>query len=85
MTADTAPAVAKVTVTQKQDYKLGDVNKDGVVDPRDITRLYRYFAGLVELDEIQMKLADTNADGVVDPRDITRLYRYFAGLAKLGS
>ena len=84
-TADTAPAVAKVTVTQKREYKLGDVNKDGEVDTKDITRLYRYFAGLVKLDEIQMKLADTNGDGEVDTKDITRLYRYFAGLAKLGS
>lgn len=80
-----APATARVTVTEKRAYILGDVNGDGAIDTRDITRLRRYFAGVVELSETQLKAADVNQDGRVDTRDITRLRRYFAGLAELGS
>ncbi len=56
--------------------KSGDVNGDGTVDRKDLTRLAQYFARwTVEIDE---SAADTNGDGTVDRKDLTRLAQYFA-------
>ncbi len=54
----------------------GDVNSDGKVDRKDLTRLAQYFARWsVEIDNIQ---SDANGDGTVDRKDLTRLAQYFA-------
>ena len=54
----------------------GDVNSDGKVDRKDLTRLAQYFARWdVEIDNAA---ADANGDGKVDRKDLTRLAQYFA-------
>jgi len=55
----------------------GDANGDGAVNPADVTRLRRYFAGHDVV--IFEPAADANCDGEVNPADVTRLRRYFAG------
>ncbi len=56
--------------------KYGDVNADGTVDRKDLTRLAQYFARWsVEIDRAT---ADANGDGTVDRKDLTRLAQYFA-------
>ena len=85
--ASIAPATAKVVVTEaepEEPVMLGDVNGDGELDARDLTRLKKYFAGTVQLDEAGLKAADCNGDGELDARDLTRLKKYFAGTAQLG-
>ena len=56
--------------------KYGDVNSDGRVDRKDLTRLAQYFARWsVDVDKTT---ADVNGDGKVDRKDLTRLAQYFA-------
>ena len=58
------------------DVLYGDVNADGAVDRKDLTRLAQYFARWdVEIDETA---SDANGDGNVDRKDLTRLAQYFA-------
>ena len=64
-------------------YLLGDVNRDGVVDIKDVTVLRRYLAGMVAAEEIDLLAADCNCDGVVDIKDVTILRRFLAGIAEL--
>ncbi len=60
----------------KDEVVPGDVNGDGAVDRKDLTRLAQYFARwTVEIDEAA---ADANGDGEVDRKDLTRLAQYFA-------
>ena len=65
-------------------YLLGDVNRDGVVDIKDVTILRRYLAGTVAGSDVDLLAADCNCDGVVDIKDVTILRRYLAGTAELG-
>lgn len=65
-------------------YILGDVNRDGVVDIKDVTVLRRYLAGTIAEADVDLLAADCNGDGVVDIKDVTVLRRYLAGTAELG-
>ena len=54
----------------------GDVNGDGVVNNKDVTRLFQYLAKW----EVSVGAAtvDVNGDGVVNNKDVTRLFQYLA-------
>ena len=65
-------------------YLLGDVNRDGLVDIKDVTVLRRYLAGTAAEEDVDLLAADCNEDGVVDIKDVTILRRYLAGTAQLG-
>ena len=74
----TTVTAGTVTITQKQNRLPGDVNKDGKVNGKDVTRLAKYVAGNndVEIDETA---SDVTGDHRVDGRDLLRLVRYQAG------
>lgn len=55
----------------------GDINGDGNVNNKDLTRLLRYIAG--DSVEVVRQTLDTNGDGNVNNKDLTRLLRYIAG------
>lgn len=57
-------------------YAAGDINGDGEVNGKDLTRLSKYIAGLNP--EVLSEL-DTNKDGSINGKDITHLMRYIAG------
>ena len=62
-------------------YHAGDINNDGVINSKDLTRLMRYFSGYdVEVHHIAM---DANGDGAVNAKDLIRLARYLSGSAEL--
>jgi len=64
----------KVTISS---YVAGDINGDGKVNNKDLTRLAQYFAGWdVEVSE---PVIDVNGDGKVNNKDLTRLAQYLAG------
>ncbi len=57
---------------------VGDVNRDGRVDVRDVTAIQRYLVEQEPLSEQALALADTNGDGAVTIDDATHLQRYLA-------
>ena len=57
-------------------FALGDVNRDGAVDVRDITTLINMILGTLETD---LEAADLNADGAVNVLDVTTLINIILG------
>ena len=55
-------------------YLIGDVNKDGVITPLDMQRLYNHLNGTATLADTST--ADVNQDGGVTPLDMQRLYNH---------
>jgi len=58
-------------------YRKGDINGDGKVSNKDVTRLLQHLAGW-SVDTLE-KALDVNNDGKVNNRDATRLLQYLAG------
>lgn len=75
--AEIADALNITYVKSEVEVLLGDVNGDGVVDAKDVTRLRKYMAD-PDTTEINFKNADVNLDGVVDAKDMTRMRKHFA-------
>ena len=71
-------------ITFSDDYIVGDVNGDRVINQTDIDTLYEWFA---EYDpdtdtpafDIDEDAADANKDGTVDGKDVTRIRKYING------
>ena len=61
----------KISVTK---YTPGDINGDGAVNVKDLTRLMRY----INHEDVEVVTAalDVNGDGSVNVKDLTRLMRY---------
>ena len=57
----------------------GDINGDGNVNNKDLTRLLKYIAG--EDVEVVTVTIDPNGDGNINNKDLTRLMKYIAGEA----
>ena len=59
------------------EYTPGDINGDGIVNNKDLTRLMKYLAG--ENVTVVEAALDINGDGIVNNKDLTRLMKYLAG------
>lgn len=70
---DTDPVTPPDTEPDKSDF---DVNGDGKLNSKDLTRLMKFIAG--EKVEIAGN-ADINGDSKVNSKDLTRLMKYIAG------
>ena len=55
----------------------GDITGDGVVNNKDLTRLFKYLTGF-DVEVVEAAL-DINGDGSVNNKDQTRLFRYLSG------
>ena len=55
----------------------GDINGDGTVNNKDLTRLLKHIAG--EDVDVLAQTLDANGDGTVNNKDLTRLLKYIAG------
>ncbi|MBO7520215.1 MAG: dockerin type I repeat-containing protein [Clostridia bacterium] len=80
-TADTvesleAPIVLNKALPGENEHIPGDVNKDGALNNKDLTRLFQYLSDWdVEVDENAL---DINGDGSVNNKDLTRLFQYLS-------
>lgn len=54
-----------------------DINGDGKVNNKDLTRLFQYLSGWDV--EVNIDALDINGDGKVNNKDITRLFQYLPG------
>ena len=55
-------------------YVPGDINGDGKVTNKDVTRLQRYLKGATT--DVNVAALDVNGDGKVNNKDLTRLQRF---------
>lgn len=55
-------------------YLPGDINDDGVVNKKDVLRLFKYLNG--ENVEVVTAALDVNGDKVVNKKDVLRLFKY---------
>ena len=70
----TGTGTAVSVKTTLSDFQLGDVNRDGSVDVRDMQRLYNHLNKTDLLEDTST--ADVNGDGSIDVRDMQRLYNH---------
>ena len=63
--------------TDPDHHTPGDINGDGDVNNKDLTRLFRYLTGY-EVEVVESAL-DINGDGSINNKDQTRLFRYLSG------
>lgn len=59
---------------EPEEYSLGDVNGDGVVNTKDIVRLMKFLAG----EDVEVTQTDINVDGAVNVKDVVRLMKIIA-------
>ena len=58
-------------------YMPGDINNDGKVNMKDVTRLHQYINGW-KVTVVEAAV-DVNGDGKVNMKDVTRLHQYING------
>ena len=71
-------------ISKTEQYRVGDVNMDGVVDNKDVNYLSNYLAENTNYpldinDENIKRLADVNRDGVISMKDATDIQALEAG------
>ena len=66
-------------LTEGIDYKLGDVNGDGVIDNKDLKLVENYIMGTVAFTEKQFKAADVNKDNMIKTIDYIKIQNYING------
>lgn len=84
-----APGVAKITVSDKESYIYGDVNKDEIINVIDATLIQKYIVGLSSYDETIAILADVDNDGAINVTDTILVLKYvvgydLSGVARIG-
>lgn len=69
------------TTKNVKNVQHGDINGDGEVNGKDVTRLQKYLADKEnnKLDDQELANADVNEDGIVDDKDVDALMKYIAG------
>ena len=60
----------------KEEFKKGDINKDGKINIKDWNMLYEYTNETMKLSDEELQRADVNGDGKVNIKDLNRLYEH---------
>ena len=80
---------ATYTALYEDEYVIGDVNGDRIINTRDLAMLRQYVVGKIVLTEEQLKRCnlnnDYNEDGtaIINTRDVAVLQQYIVGLIEL--
>ena len=73
-------ASCTITVEDKEDIVLGDVNGDNQISLLDALLVLQYGVNKVEFNDKQMQCADVDCSGSVDVADAILIQRYVVGL-----
>ena len=73
----------RLDLSDFDNYRLGDVNIDKLVNINDLINMRKYLVNLVSFNELAIKLADVNIDGKVNINDVIKMRKYLAGLEEL--
>ena len=68
--------VSDIDVTVTVNHIPGDINGDGEVNNKDLSRLFQYLSDW-EVD-VDVTALDVNGDGKVNNKDLTRLFQYLS-------
>lgn len=66
-----------------KDGFLGDANRDGDVNTKDVLIIRRYIAGLVDDGAVDLNRADVDGNHSCDSKDVLKIRRFIAGLDDL--
>lgn len=79
---DSITTSSKVTINNKE-YTfviLGDITGSGNIFIGDISKLYRYYKGVLELDREYFLAGDVTYDNKISINDVAKLYQYYKGI-----
>ncbi len=65
------------------EFKLGDVDKDGVITSADALEVLKNVVGITEFSEFEIKLADVDKNGNVNTLDALKILKHIVGLENL--
>ncbi len=74
----TTGAADSTTAPNETSFRVGDVNRDNVININDATMIQRYLAKYNDFDDEQLILADATGDGLVTIKDATEIQKYIA-------
>ena len=60
-------------------FDIGDVNRDGIVNNKDVVALFKYINNAITADEIELDAADINGDGTINNKDVVALFKIVSG------
>ncbi len=59
---------------------IGDVNKDGLVDPSDLSKTYKIYKNILTVPKVERLAADSNKDSNIDVSDLSKTYKIYKNL-----
>ena len=71
-------------VNEVSEDTLGDVNRDGIINVSDISKVAAHIKGIRALEKEEKPLADINGDGNVNVMDISKMAAHVKGVRVLG-
>ena len=66
-------------IVKLNEYTLGDINQDGVINARDSKLALQHNAGKIQLTDEEKIIGDVNEDGNVDETDAKLILQYYVG------